>query len=260
MRHPQRGRDHDPAVAGQGAAGRRGRLGQGVRGDQPGQRPGPVDPVDAGADVPAAARVRPRLGRHRALSPGERGAAGGRGVVLRAARGEHPRHLHAVPGREPAAARRALRVDGVLGRDLRQLGARRADQLRGDRLHRRRLADREGPLLGQPPGREPARHAPDRRAGPEGRELPGLGDAGLLRGRGRGRGPPGDHRGHRPARPDRAQALRRGRGDLGRGRALPHSRDHARGADGGGGVQRRRRRCRRRWCTGRPSGGRCTRR
>ena len=43
----------------------------------------PVDPVDAGADLSAAARVRARLGRHRALSPGERGAAGGRRVVLR---------------------------------------------------------------------------------------------------------------------------------------------------------------------------------
>ena len=165
-----------------------------------------------------------------------------------------------VPGREPAAARRALRVDGVVGRDLRELGARRADQLRGDRVHRRRLADREGPVLGQPPGREPARHPPGRRARADGRELPGLGDARLLRGRGRGRGPPGDHRGHRPARPDRAEALRRGRRHLGRGRALPHSR----------GSRRRRRRWRRRstaprrcpsrWCTGRPSGGRCTRR
>ena len=34
-----------------------------------------------------------------------------------------------------------------------QLGARRADQLRGDRVHRRRLAHRQDPVLGQPPGR-----------------------------------------------------------------------------------------------------------
>ncbi len=52
-----------------------------------------------------------------------------------------------VPGREPAAARRALRVDGVLRGDLRELGARGADQLRGDRVDRGGLADREGPLL-----------------------------------------------------------------------------------------------------------------
>ena len=35
----ERGGHDDPAVPGQGAAGRRGRLGQGVRRDQPGQRP-----------------------------------------------------------------------------------------------------------------------------------------------------------------------------------------------------------------------------
>ena len=44
--------------------------------------------------------------------------------------------LHAVPGGQPAAPWRTLRVDGVVRGDLRELGARRADQLRGDRLHR----------------------------------------------------------------------------------------------------------------------------
>ena len=150
-------------------------------------------PADGGADVPAAARVRRRRAWYRALPEGEHRAPGQRRGLLRQARGEHPRHLHPVPGGQPAHARRALRVDGVLRGDLRQLGARRADQLRGDRLDRRRVADREDPLLGQPPGCEPVRDASGRRPGP-GRQLPGLGHARLLRRRGRGRGPPGDHR------------------------------------------------------------------
>ena len=51
-------------------------------------------------------------------------------------------------------------------------------------------------------------------------------------GRDRGRGPPGDHGRHRPARPDRVEALRRGGGHLRRGRAVPHPRHYAGGADG----------------------------
>ena len=58
-----------------------------------------------------------------------------------------------VPGGEPAAARRALRVDGVVRGDLRELGARRADQLRGDRVDRGGVADREDPLLRATTGR-----------------------------------------------------------------------------------------------------------
>ncbi len=50
---------------------------------------------------------------------------------------------------------RALCLDGIVGGDLRQLGARRADQLRGHRLDRGGVADREDPLLGEPPGGEP---------------------------------------------------------------------------------------------------------
>ena len=97
-------------------------------------------------------------------------------------------------------------------------------------------------------------------AGLHGGVVPGLGDARLLRRRGRGRGPPGDHRRHLPARPDRAQALRRGRGDLRRRRAVPHPGDHAGGGDGRGGVRRRGRGARGGRRTGRRSGGRCTRR
>ena len=241
MRHKERGGHHDPAVPGQGAAGRRGRLGQGIRRDQPGQRSGPDHPADAGADLPAAARLRARLGRHRPLPQGQRRTAGRRRGVLRAARGEHPRHLHPVPGREPAAARRALRVDGVVRGDLRELGPRRADQLRGDRVDRGGVAHREGSLLGQSPGREQKGHPPRHGAGPQGRVLPGLGDARLLRRRDRGRGPPGDHRRDLPARPDRAQALRRGRGDVRRRRAVSHPRHHAGGGNGRAGVRLQRR-------------------
>jgi len=74
-----------------------------------------------------------------------------------------PYQVGNIPG-----ARGARRLDGVLRDDLRELRARRQDQLRGDRVVRRRLADREDPLLGQPQGREQVRHAPDRRAHPGG--------------------------------------------------------------------------------------------
>ena len=131
---------------------------------------------------------------------------------------------------QPPGARRALRLDGVLGRRLRQLGARRAHQLRGRRLHRRREPDRAHPVLGQPPRREPARHAPGRVDTPVD-VVPGLGPARLLRRRRRAGGPPGGHRRRTRCRPDRPQALRRGRGVVGRRRDVPRRRRHAGGAD-----------------------------
>ena len=161
----------------------------------------------------------------------QRRPAGRRRGVLRAARGEHPRHLHAVPGGEPADARRALRVDGVVRGDLRQLGARRADQLRGDRVHRGGVADREDPVLGQPPGREPARHAPDLGRRRHGRSRSRTGGCSATSPGGvAGEDHPVITGRHRPARPDRAEALRRGGGDLRRRRAVPHPGDHAGGA------------------------------
>ena len=80
----------------------RGRLGQGVRGHQPGQRRRLRGAADGGADVPAAARVRRRRAWYRALPEGEHRAAGRAARPSTAARGEHPRHLHPVPGGQPA--------------------------------------------------------------------------------------------------------------------------------------------------------------
>jgi hypothetical protein len=54
-----------------------------------------------------------------------------------------------------------------------------------------------------------------------------------------GRRAPGHHRRPQSSRPDRPEALRRGRGHLGRGRALPHPRHHAGGPDAGSRVRGR---------------------
>ena len=67
MRRAQRRGHHDSALPGEGAAGTRGRLGQGVRGHQPGLRHRHQGARHAGADLPAAARLRPR--RRAASSP-----------------------------------------------------------------------------------------------------------------------------------------------------------------------------------------------
>ena len=73
--------------------------------------------------------------------PGARG-------LRRAPRRQHPEDLHAVSRRQRAGDGRALRLDGIVGRDLRQLGARSAHQHRGAREHERRDADRQDPRLG----------------------------------------------------------------------------------------------------------------
>ncbi len=68
--------------------------------------------------------------------------------TFRRARHQHVRHLHAVSGRQRAGEGRALRVDGILRRHLLQLGARRAHQYRGQRIHRRRCRSTGRILIG----------------------------------------------------------------------------------------------------------------
>ena len=138
-----------------------------------------------------------------------------------------PYQVGNIPG-----ARRALRVDGVIRGDLRQLRAGRQDQLRGNGVHRCRLAHRQGAMLGEPSRRQPVRHPSDRCRCPGGR-FRRMGDARVLRRRTGRRGTPRHHRRHRPARPGRAQAFRSRRGHVRRRGAVPHPGDHPGGPDRG---------------------------
>ena len=258
-RHPERRRDDDPAVARQGAAGARGRLGEGVRGDQPRLRRRHRRSRDEGADVPAAARLRRR--RAWGIMPYsaavDRAADRRRVELLLRARRQHPGHLHSLPGGQSAGPRRARRVDGVLGRRLRQLGARRAHELRGRRLdgcgERSPARSRTGATTSPRTGTARTCCGSDARD----RHVPGLGDVRLLRRRARAGGAPGRSSDLAPARPRRPEALRRGDRDLRRRRDVPHPGHHARSADPGGRV-RRRGRCPSRCATARPNAARCT--
>ena len=118
---------------------------------------------------------------------------------------------------------RALRVDGIVGRDLRQLRARCAHQHRGTREHERSDAHRQDSGLGSAPYRESLRHAPHRR-GDDGGLGDGLGHARLLRRRRRAGADPCHCRRIQPARDCSPQALRRGGLELRRRRDVPHRR------------------------------------
>ena len=102
-------------------------------------------PARARADLSPAGRCRSaaladarREGRSVPELPGARSLRG-------ATRRQHPEDVHAVSRRQCAGDGRALRVDGIVGGDLLQLGARCAHQHRGAREHQRRDADRQDP-------------------------------------------------------------------------------------------------------------------
>ena len=153
---------------------------------------------------------------------------------------EDPEHLHALPGRQRPDARRALRLDGVVGGRLLQLGARRAHQYRRPRELRRRHADRPHSRLGLSPRRAAPRH-PCGGTGRGGRVGPGLGPAGLLHrrpGAGARAGGVQPAR-HRPrAEPAAAEALRRRGLFLRRRGDVPHRRRDTGGVHAGAGAGR----------------------
>ena len=198
-------------------------------------------PHDAGADLPAAARVRARLGGHRALPAANvdlqydaESFYGRHGVNILATctpyqvgnlplRGEHCAWM------ESSAV---IYANSVLGArtNCEGIASTGAASLTG-----------KIPCWGN--------HREENRLGThlisvEGLTVESFQDWGMLgyfAGGVAGEDHPVITGRHLPARPDRAEALRRGGGDVGRGRALPHSGDHAGGADGGGGVRAARR-------------------
>ena len=158
----ERRRHHHPALAGQGPAGRRGRLGPCVLDHQPRRRRElPIPPMAVptcqlqqgfGTDGLGGVPYPPEIVE---IMGGEEAYYGEHGVTP-------PRHLHALPGRQPARAWRALRLDGVLGRGLRQLASSAPGPTGGQRDDRRREPDRQVPVLGPPSRRAPVRHGPGR--------------------------------------------------------------------------------------------------
>ena len=135
----------------------------------------------------------PTTGKRSARSPRSFQIYQDREAFAAEPRRQDPEDLHAVPGRQRAGEGRALRVDGIVGGRLLQLGARRAHEHRRAREHERRDADRQDSRLGIPPRPSIARHASHRRRR-AGRERDGLGHARLLRRRRRA----GAHSGARP--------------------------------------------------------------
>ena len=128
-------------------------------------------------------------------------------------------------------ARRTLRLDGIVGRRLLQLGAGRAHQHRGPREHRRRDAHRPDPVLGLPPRREPPRHPPESSSTSTVDDVEDWGLLGYCIGElVQERVPVIDGRPPR-AQPAAAEALRRCRFLVGRRRDVPPGRHHAGGAD-----------------------------
>ena len=170
-----------------------------------------------------AAQADRRHGRHR----------GARDPRLRGARRADDQHLHQLPDHPAAGARRASRHGRHRRRHLFQQRDGRAQQFRGRAVGAGRRADRPHAALRLPPRRAPRRHAGISSVAAPAARSRRLGRARrhrrprrqqLLGGAGRQR-----HRARAQFR--RAQALRRGAGELRLGRAVPHARRHARGAD-----------------------------
>ena len=124
------------------------RLRRGLLQVQPRRRRRRGDAAGGGLHLPAHPRHRHAQRRGDRRVAGTRRAAAPGGEVFRRARRADAQHLHALPGRQRAGARRALRLDGILRRRLLQRRARRAHQHGGARKRRRRLDHRADTGLG----------------------------------------------------------------------------------------------------------------
>ncbi len=204
------------------------------------------------ASIPTTGRRSARSRRHFKISQDSEAFAA-------EPRRQDPQDLHALPRRQRADERRALRVDGVLRGRLLQLGARRAHEHRRAREHERRDADGQDPGLGLSPRREPPRDASASRSRCRSRAMMDWGMLGYFVGDVvQERIPVLTGRSGRRISSATSTSAPRPR-LVGRRRDVSHRRRHAGGADARGGAGAGNGRSRR-FATARPSAGGSTRR